>query len=448
MEELKDQIIHDERKAATEPGNGVDFDEEIYEPESKLSKYIPGGYSPARCLPLKGRKMMYAILALAGTAIIFFGYDASVMSQVNTNDNYLGLMGADNGTNRDAAAIGGIVSIWFGGFAIGALMVGSYADKIGRLKTIQVGCIWGILGAALQASAQNLTWMMFARIIGGIGCGHLNTVVPIWTSELADPHLRGAFVAVEFTLALGGSTLVYWMEYGCTKLDSAAFAWRFPVAFQMVFLFLVLAAVPFFPESPRLLAKRGKMQEAREILFRCRVHPDEMAIEAEMEGIKEALRLEVTDAANQGFWSMLTDKDKFHTRRRVLLGAGVQIMQKFTGIDFIATYAPEMFKLSGFAGDTPALLAGGNFISYTASLAVAIWLSDHVGRRKLMLSGSFLMGIVLIVGAVLCHEVEVYAGDTGKAKQYGAGVATVLYVYTVLYGSTWLTTCKLNPLLM
>jgi hypothetical protein len=48
--------------------------------------------------------------------------------------------------------------------------------------------------------------MAFARIIGGVGCGHLNTVVPIWTSELADPHLRGAFVAVEFTLALVGST--------------------------------------------------------------------------------------------------------------------------------------------------------------------------------------------------------------------------------------------------
>lgn len=49
--------------------------------------------------------------------------------------------------------------------------------------------------------------MVFARIIGGIGCGHLNTVVPVWTSELADPHLRGAFVAVEFTLALLGSTM-------------------------------------------------------------------------------------------------------------------------------------------------------------------------------------------------------------------------------------------------
>ena len=82
--------------------------------------------------------------------------------------------------------------------------MGIYADKIGRLRTIQVGCWWAVLGAALQASAGNFTWLAFARIIGGVGCGHLNAVVPIWTSELADAHLRGAFVAFEFTLAVAG----------------------------------------------------------------------------------------------------------------------------------------------------------------------------------------------------------------------------------------------------
>jgi MFS family permease len=84
-------------------------------------------------------------------------------------------------------------------------MVGNIADRIGRLKTIQIGCLWGILGAVLLVSAQNLTWLSCARVLSGIGCGHLNTVVPIWTSELADSHARGAFVAVEFTLAMSGS---------------------------------------------------------------------------------------------------------------------------------------------------------------------------------------------------------------------------------------------------
>lgn len=67
--------------------------------------------------------MCYAILFLAGISIMFFGYDASVMSQVNTNPDYLRLMGADSGSTRDAAAVGGLVSVWFGGFAIGMYFV-------------------------------------------------------------------------------------------------------------------------------------------------------------------------------------------------------------------------------------------------------------------------------------------------------------------------------------
>ena len=87
--------------------------------ESKYAAYIPGGYSPSRCISLKGKPMMYAILLLAGSAILFFGYDAGIMALVNTNPDYLTHMGVDNGTSSDAAAIGGLVSLWFGGFGIG-----------------------------------------------------------------------------------------------------------------------------------------------------------------------------------------------------------------------------------------------------------------------------------------------------------------------------------------
>lgn len=170
-----------------------------------------------------------------------------------------------------------------------------------------------------------------------------------------------------------------------------------------------------------------------------------MLIDQEMAGIKEALRLEATSTAHS-FYSMLFVKDKLHTRRRIVLGGGIQVMQKFTGIDFIATYAPEMFTLSGFSGDTPALLAGGNFISYGFSLALAIYLSDRIGRRTSMLWGSALMGIILIVGAVLSRYVLKYStSNPVKANHLGAGVAAVLYIYTALYGSTWLTTCWVYP---
>lgn len=52
-----------------------------------------------------------------------------------------------------------------------------------------------------------------------------------------------------------------------------------------------------------------------------------------------------------------------------------------------------------------------------------------------------MMGVVLIIGGILSHEVyQNKIGDPGRAKYFGAGVTAILYIYTFIYGSTWLTT--------
>jgi hypothetical protein len=89
--------------------------------EPAWAKYIPGGYSPSRCLKLSGKPMVASILALAGTCLLFFGYDAAVMSLVNINPDYLQHMNSASGTENDAARVGGIVSFWFLGFLIGMI---------------------------------------------------------------------------------------------------------------------------------------------------------------------------------------------------------------------------------------------------------------------------------------------------------------------------------------
>lgn len=93
-------------------------------------------------------------------------------------------------------------------------------------------------------------------------------------------------------------------------------------------------------------------------------------------------------------------------------------MQKLTGIDFVAMYALAMFELSGYSGNASTLLAGGSFFGYIARLALTICLCERFGRRKLMLRGSSLMWIVLLVGAILSHEVTVNT-TTDFAKQGG-----------------------------
>jgi MFS family permease len=69
------------------------------------------------------------------------------------------------------------VSVYYLGTLVGCLIGGWVGDKIGRVRTIAFGAAWAILGAALQCSAQNHIWMIFARLINGWGTGVLVSTV-------------------------------------------------------------------------------------------------------------------------------------------------------------------------------------------------------------------------------------------------------------------------------
>jgi len=71
------------------------------------------------------------------------------------------------------------VSVYYLGTLVGCLIGGWVGDKIGRVRTIAFGAAWAILGAALQCSAQNHIWMIFARLINGWGTGVLVSIMYI-----------------------------------------------------------------------------------------------------------------------------------------------------------------------------------------------------------------------------------------------------------------------------
>ena len=102
------------------------------------------------------------------------------------------------GNSRNVAAEGGIVSVYYGGTLVGALIAGSLADRCGRIKAVVFGAMWALLGAALQASAYNITWMCCARVIAGVGVGAIDCVIPVWSAEVSSHQARGAFLAIEF----------------------------------------------------------------------------------------------------------------------------------------------------------------------------------------------------------------------------------------------------------
>lgn len=102
-------------------------------------------------------------------------------------------------------------SVYYLGCLVGCLLGGWIAEKVGRIKVIALGALWGVFGASLQCSAQNATWMICARLVNGIGTGMLNVIVPVWSTETAPHTSRGQFVSIEFFLNIFGVVIAYWL---------------------------------------------------------------------------------------------------------------------------------------------------------------------------------------------------------------------------------------------
>ncbi|KAK2689232.1 hypothetical protein QWA68_011462 [Fusarium oxysporum] len=127
---------------------------------------------------------------------------------------------------------GAIVSVYNAGQAIGGLTTGYVADKLSRKYTILIASILTIIGAVLQCAAVNIGMMIAGRLVAGIGCGQILSVVPIYLAEVSKPDQRGFLVGLQGMMIAIGFGVANWIGY------AGAFAkgdgqWRIPLAMQL-----------------------------------------------------------------------------------------------------------------------------------------------------------------------------------------------------------------------
>lgn len=419
------------------------YDNINYPPPWKWEKYFIGGYSQSRMIKFKKPKTMYmAINLFAGVAIMFYGYDQGVMSQVNLNEDYWNHMGINSpkDNKRNVAAEGGIVAVYYAGTLIGALIAGSLADRAGRIKAVVFGAMWALLGAVLQASAYNIAWMCCARVIAGVGVGAIDCVIPVWSAEVSSHSARGAFLAIEFFMNIGGLALAYWIEYFAYLDPNKVMAWRTPLALQIIFIVVIGIGINFFPESPRWLMKVGREEEATKVLQATR----DGDVQYELKEIKKVVKFELETSTANHYWAMLFPKDKYSRglRWRVFLAVWLQIMQELVGIGVITVYAVDLFQDAGFGLQLSKLLAGFNNLSYMFSVIFAVYTLDRFGRRATMVWGAVAMAFILLVAGILDKYAQV---EGPNQRAFGAGVAAFTFLYTATFGATWLTTPWLYP---
>jgi len=332
--------------------------------------------------------LLTLVAALGG---LLFGYDTAVISgAIGFLETHFELDDFLKGWTAASALVGCI---------LGACFAGTLSDGLGRKKVLLLAAVLFGVSAVGSAIATNLTELVMARIVGGIGVGAASMLSPLYIAEISPARIRGRLVSVNQLAIVSGMLAAYFANAVVVRVGddawNVAMSWRWMFGLETLpaVLFLVLLFV--VPESPRWLTKQGRSDQALAILARV---GGQRHAQAEIAEIKDAIARE-SGSVSQLFLAGM--------RVPLAIGVGLAILQQVTGINTVLYYGPEIFKRAGLeAVDAIArnVIVGLDMLCFTV---VAVWVVDKFGRKPLLLVASAGMGISLFL---LGGALEAFAG--------------------------------------
>jgi major inositol transporter-like SP family MFS transporter len=304
---------------------------------------------------------------------LLFGYDTGVISGalLYMNDSL-------NMTSVEEATV--VSALLFPGAAIGALTGGRMADKLGRRGSLLVCSLLFLFGAIGCAIAPNVSFMIAARILLGLGVGAAAVTCPLYLAEMAPAHLRGRMVTINELMIVTGQMLAFAINALLDALIHDTEVWRTMLAIASLPALALLAGMLLLPESPRWYAIRGRLEDSRRVLDLSR-SPEEAAIE--FEEIAQAAQTAKEERGHA--WRDLRDNPWM--RRLLWIGIGLATVQQATGINTVNYYAPTILEKSGLGVSASLVATIGVGVTSVLMTILGIWLLGFIGRRKMLTIG-------------------------------------------------------------
>jgi MFS transporter, SP family, arabinose:H+ symporter len=319
------------------------------------------------------------VAALGG---LLFGFDTAVIA---------GATSALTSTfTLSASTLGLTVSIALWGTVVGALLASIPGDRYGRRDSLRVMAILYLISALGCAFASNWYALIFFRFIGGLAIGGSSVLGPMYISEIAPAKWRGRLVGFFQFNVVAGILLAYLSNYLVgLSLQGGPSEWRWKLgisALPAALFFLMLFGIP---RSPRWLARKGRMEDARRVLESI----GEENIDSELQAMNAAFEQE----RNQGQERLFQAK----YRLPLFLALSIAMFNQLAGINAILYYLNDIFARAGFSkvsSDLQAVAIGGTNLLFTM---LAMTIIDKVGRRTLLLVGSVGMALCLAGAAAI-----------------------------------------------
>ncbi|CAI5984010.1 unnamed protein product [Closterium sp. NIES-64] len=374
-----------------------------------------------------GRVTACVILSslVAASGGLLFGYDIGITGGVTNMDGFLEaffpavltkkLSAHENSWCKfDSQLLQLFTSSLFIAGIFGGLIASVTTSRFGRVRTMLVGGIFFLLGAALTGAAVNIEMLVLGR------------AVPLYLSEMAPAQLRGALnmmFQMATTLGIVGGQLI---NYGTAHLHP--WGWRLSLALAAVPAAVLTAGGLFLPDTPNSLVERGHATCGRQVLQRIR--GIEVDVQEEFDEIQRACNASKTVKAP--FFAIFRRKYRPELTWAIL----IPVFQQLTGINAIMFYVTPLFQSLGF-GDSASLLTTviTGAVNVVATL-VSILTVDRFGRKSLFLVGGVQMVLAQVAIGVLLGTT--YASGTGSLSSgYATAVVVVICVYVAGFAWSW-----------
>jgi sugar porter (SP) family MFS transporter len=329
------------------------------------------------------------VVALAG---FIFGFDTVVISGANqpikelwhTSPLFHGFF---------------IMSMALWGTVIGALFGGIPTEKFGRKKVLLwVGILFAI-SAFGSALASNPFIFSFFRFIGGLGIGVSSVVAPIYISEISTPATRGKLGALyQFNIVFG--ILIAFLSNYFLQGVGGENDWRWMLGVLAIPSIIYTALVFGISESPRwLITHKNDQAAAKKVMLQIGV----VDVDAEVASIIKSNQHEESTGKASEFFNA-------KHKKIIFLAFLIAFFNQVSGINFILYYAPEILEKAGLAAKESlfnSIAIGGTNLIFTF---VGLYLIDRLGRKTLLLIGSFgyIISLSLVSYAFYAHTGPIF----------------------------------------
>ncbi|KIY46502.1 general substrate transporter [Fistulina hepatica ATCC 64428] len=386
--------------------------------------------------PIGALAIMLALVASMGGFI--FGYDTGQISDILVMDDFVlsfahcstpGELSTCKFTNVRSGLIVSLLSI---GTLFGALIGAPTADALGRRYAMVVECLVFIVGVIIQLASVSV-WQQYAvgRLISGLGVGALSAAVPMYQAETGPAQIRGSLTATYQLFITFGILVAYCISIGARSISGAG-AWRTVVGIGLVWPVILIVGILLMPESPRWLARHGKMDRAQATLARARgINKDEAdahpIITRELADIQDDLKHDAM-LPRSGWIDCFRSADK--TRYRTFLGMSLQSLQQLTGANYFFYYGATIFTSVGIADSfvTQIILGAVNFVCTFGG----IYVMERFGRRVPLIVGGLWQSAWLFVFAAAGT-----AKDPTTDKSIGKLMIVSACMFILGYAMTW-----------